>query len=267
MRKPRTYLPIVLCALALTLPTNTTTKSLWNSISTFFTPDEKKSRSESIPFTTGTITIKNQTGRIEVKSWNKPEILLETVIKGSQEKIECTHVTHKKSGNQLTIETKTLCAEAALPVTYYITVPTKASLVIEQEQGPLLINDVGGALTLQTDSGSIEVENAQDSVIAKAPRGHISVDTAQLLPSMSLFLESGSGINLTLPAHPNAEISAQSANGFVNIDFDVTLKAKTVKINKKEWNLQRRCIEGTIGRGGASIVLSTIDRAINVSER
>ncbi|KKT23967.1 MAG: hypothetical protein UW09_C0001G0030 [candidate division TM6 bacterium GW2011_GWF2_43_87] len=84
---------------------------------------------------------------------------------------------------------------------------------------------------------------------------------------MSLFLESGSGINLTLPAHPNAEISAQSANGFVNIDFDVTLKAKTVKINKKEWNLQRRCIEGTIGRGGASIVLSTIDRAINVSER
>ena len=269
MKRLPLYLFILLPSIILHSNAMASATTIWKSITSFFTPDEKKIKSETIPTTTSTpsITIKNYSGSITVNGWDKPEILLKTEIKGPQEKISSTHVSHKNAHATLMIETKTTSAETALPVIYTLSVPEKSSLIIEQETGALSITDIYGPLTVQTDNGSINIENAQESVAAKAPRGSISLDVARLLPHASLFLEAGKGISLSLPDRTNANIEAQSSNGFVTIDFNVTLKTKTVKINKKEWNLQRRFIEGTIGTGGPSIVLSTIDRSITVSKR
>jgi DUF4097 and DUF4098 domain-containing protein YvlB len=61
------------------------------------------------------------------------------------------------------------------------------------------------------------------------------------------------GIALTLPASLSADLHAQTVNGDIDTDFPVTIT-----------KVDRRRVDGTIGSGGRSLSLESVNGSISV---
>lgn len=213
------------------------------------------------------IIIKNSDGSVAIARSKEPtKLFIEAEKYGKKRLLPFTHISTQTKDLVTTIETKVDGQDKLIPVYYTITVPDSATVLVEQRNGDIWVRDVACPLSLQTgESGSIHIENAVNSVTARALKGSITLTQAALPESSSIFLEAYRAIELKLPENISAALSAQTAEGLVTSTIPVTLEQITTQITKETWRDLRKHIRGTMGRGGPSIVLDATKGSINIT--
>lgn len=221
------------------------------------------------------ITIKNVTGTVAIARLKNPKVasngltkvFIEAEKRGKQSLLQLTQIDVKTNDLTTTITTKITEADKGIPVYYTLTVPDTVTVVVEQQDGDIMVRDVGCPLSLQiNNTGSMTIENVKNSVTARALKGSITLTQAQLPEHASIFLEAYNNIYLTLPKNIRAQLNAKTTEGIVTSKLPVTLEPITTMVTGKAWKNLRRNIRGDLGSGGGpSIVLDATTGNINIS--
>lgn len=106
------------------------------------------------------------------------------------------------------------------------------------------VNTVNGSIDVST-TGYAEAETVNGSI--RATMGKADFDDAE-------FRTVNGGITLTMPADLNTEVRAETVNGDLDSDWPVTITGK--------WGPRR--MHGTIGKGGRTLTLGTVNGDIRL---
>jgi len=131
-------------------------------------------------------------------------------------------------------------------------VPVDASTV----NGELQIDGVSAPVDAKTINGRVAVNTSTGPVNATTINGSIEANM-QALTTGDVHLTTVNGsVSAGLPRQINAEIDAQTVNGRVETDFPVKIVGK----------ISPRHLRGTIGNGGATLKLVTVNGSITLHE-
>lgn len=203
-----------------------------------------------------TIVIKNINGGIAIERAKKEGVLfVEAEKRAKADVLPHTRIAVRTKDQTTYIETKIEDQDAGAEVFFTISVPDEITVIAEQKSGNITVKNVKGNLALQVaEIGNIFVENSVHSLSARALKGSITAMQPQLLEG-SISLEAYRGIHLTLPSNIDATLTAQTAEGLVNCELDVTLKPVTTQVTPEAFRELRHHIEGTLGKGGNATIM------------
>ncbi len=170
------------------------------------------------------------------------------------------------------VTTSTLIAQVSLVVT----LPPGHALVGEHDSGTLIVDDADTPVTLSTRNGTIRISNAQGpvtvnsengsirvmshhgSVDASTDNGSIRVDIVELADDDTVTLATANGsINLDLPYNANADVTAESQNGTVDVELGGFDSVTDVSAGNGSFT-------GTINGGGAIVDVRTDNGSIDI---
>ncbi len=170
------------------------------------------------------------------------------------------------------VTTSTLIAQVSLE----LTLPPGHALIGEHDSGTLTVDDADTPVTLSTRNGSIRISNAQGpitvdadngsirvlshhgSVDASTENGTIRVDIVELADDNIVTLASDNGtIDLELPASANANLTAITQNGTVDVELGGFDSVTGVSAGNGSFT-------GTINAGGATVDVRTDNGTIDI---
>jgi DUF4097 and DUF4098 domain-containing protein YvlB len=210
---------------------------------------------------TGTISLKNVNGSVNIRVSDEPKVQLKAVKTGpSQEKLEAVKIEVNSQPDRLSIETVypkgTLNTNVS--VSYELSVPKTVNLdSLETVNGSIEISGVQGKIEAETTNGSINIGGGNSGIDAHTVNGSIKVDLKQLASNERIKMESVNGsLTLLLPDSLNAEIEAETTNGKVSNDFTFA---------DQEFN-EKKHLKGRIGSGGSQLSLETVNGSISITK-
>ncbi|MFW6140206.1 MAG: DUF4097 family beta strand repeat-containing protein [Acidobacteriota bacterium] len=140
---------------------------------------------------TGTVILRNISGDIEVKTWNKAEVSIKAVKstqasseKSAQERFDLVKIDVSKQGNMLTIKTEypkdnSLSRKIRnFSVDFWLVVPDQAEADIHSVSGGISAEKIGGKLTAETVSGDVDAMDISSFTRAKSVSGDVTVSKA-----------------------------------------------------------------------------------------
>ena len=131
-------------------------------------------------------------------------------------------------------------------------VPIDASTI----NGGLNIDGVSAPVDANTVNGRVEVTTSTGPINARTVNGSIEA-VMQNLTSGDVHLTTVNGsVSAGLPRHLNADLDATTVNGRVETDFPVKVMGKISKTH----------LRGTIGNGGPTLKLITVNGSITLHE-
>lgn len=116
------------------------------------------------------VTIRNFHGRINVKSWQKPEVLV--VASHTSEKSE---VDAEQAGNRIDIITHVLenVSPQELEANYEITVPEETELQVKTDSGWVVIERVAGDMMIDTVAANVDLREVAGYLVIKTVGGSL----------------------------------------------------------------------------------------------
>ena len=158
-------------------------------------------------------------------------------------------------------------------VTIVARVPRRTDLELSTvNDGEIIVRDVTGTLELENANGPITVTNVNGSVIAETLNENINVSFAGVSTSGATALSSLNGnITVALPANIGAEFRIDSAEGEIESDYELDVKASKPTIERSE---SRRgasvrvedVVVATVNGGGPVIKMKTLNGNIRISK-
>lgn len=139
-------------------------------------------------------------------------------------------------------------------VDFTVKLPAGVDFVGRTVNGDLEADDLGADADVSTVNGSVDV-SAAGHVEAATVNGSIRASMGRSdWQSIAKFSTVNGGITLTLPANLSADVRAETVNGDLETDFPLTVTGK----------FGPRHLRGTIGSGGRSLELSTVNGSIRL---
>jgi len=118
-----------------------------------------------------TVQVRNKSGNVIIKSWNRPEVLV--VANHASDK---TEVDATQMGNRVDVITH-LVTENIKPeelrADYEITVPTEADLQITLDAGNVKVENVAGELTFDTVAADVDLREVANLLIVRTITGSL----------------------------------------------------------------------------------------------
>lgn len=141
-------------------------------------------------------------------------------------------------------------------VDFEITVPAGVRFVGKTVNGAIDTRGLDGDVRVYTVNGGIAVSGSR-TVEAETVNGAIeaSMSRNQWDGTLSLSTVNGS-IELALPESVNATVTAETVNGSLSSDFPLLIQSG------RRWGPRK--LEGTIGSGGGSLKLETVNGGIQL---
>ena len=145
---------------------------------------------------------------------------------------------------------------------------TSGDIDLEYIKGDAELNSISGEISIQkiegsveagTVSGDIEVEafSYAEEIEMSSTSGDIELQ-GELSPGGIYRLDSFSGnTKIAIPSGSDFEFSAKTFSGSIECDFELKMSGK---FNPKE-------VRGTVGKGGASLTVSSFSGKIRIIER
>lgn len=155
-------------------------------------------------------------------------------------------------------------------VTFAVQVPAGVRASMNTVNGELNITRVTGEVTARTVNGQVQVRDVGAAVNARTVNGDISVDTrggpvsaqtvngeidAQMASQGTAdmrFKSVNGGIDINAPNALNADVELSTVNGSIDSRYSLN------------YDRRRRHAEGTVGRGGPSLVASTVNGSVTL---
>src|SRR2546422_1092788 len=118
------------------------------------------------------ITVHNANGRIEVKSWKKPEVVV--VGNHASDRVE---VDTEQAGTRIEVTTHVLTTNvqpSELQADYQITVPEESELQVHTDSGLVIVERVYGEMTFDTVAADIQLQRSEERRVGKECRSRWS---------------------------------------------------------------------------------------------
>lgn len=141
-------------------------------------------------------------------------------------------------------------------VDFTVTVPAGVNFTGRDVNGGIEAEGLSGDADVSTVNGSVHVSTtgrAQATTVngsIEASMGRADFDEAE-------FTTVNGGVTVTLPANVSTEVSARTVNGDIDTDFPLTVEGR----------FGPRSIHGTIGAGGRTLRLETVNGDISLRKR
>jgi hypothetical protein len=142
-------------------------------------------------------------------------------------------------------------------VEFEVQVPAGVRLLANTVNGAINASDLQGDIVANTVNGSIELSTTG---LAKANtvNGSISASMGRANWTGDLeFTTVNGGITLEVGNDISADVKAETVNGDISTDFPLTVQGR----------FGPRRISGTIGRGGRTLHLTTVNGSIEIRQR
>ncbi|HYN79875.1 MAG TPA: DUF4097 family beta strand repeat-containing protein [Gemmatimonadaceae bacterium] len=121
--------------------------------------------------------------------------------------------------------------------------------------GGLEVSDASGQVTANTVNGSVRVTTSSGPVSASTVNGSITARMGALSREGDMkFSTVNGGITVETPSSLDANVTLDTMHGGISSDFPVTITGK----------FGPRHAEGTIGRGGRRIKMSTVNGSVEL---
>ncbi len=173
----------------------------------------------------GKVTLKNITGSIDVKSWNKGEVKIDatkisraSTLDKAKENVGLVKIEVEKEGNTLRIKTKypergkTWNRRSLnVSVKYSLMIPAKASVKIESVTGNVDLEKIGGAVKVNLVTGGIVVKKADKGVDCETVTGKIDLQDI----TGDVFMEAVTG--KIIVSHIRGSIEANVVTGRIEL--------------------------------------------------
>ncbi len=234
--------------LTLTLNTSLLNARFLSNITDWFsgTQHETDSSKHMLTDKENHVKVVNFTGDIEIKTWNKNEVLLETTKSGTIDDLEETRIDVKNTKTGLVIKTIEQ-STGACRVDYSLIIPKRCSIDIQTEKGNITISNVTQPITAKTYKGSIKINGAK-TIKAETKYGNIDIEAADLKKSDKVLAFSTKGnVKLSIPENTNATLYAKTSRGKVTTEQKVLLKDVSTEISNKALASLRKDIQGSLG--------------------
>jgi hypothetical protein len=139
-------------------------------------------------------------------------------------------------------------------VRFTVRVPAGVRLIGHTVNGDVEATRLNGPVVLTTVNGSVNFSTSS-SGRATTVNGTIRGELGRADWNDALEFSTVNGnINLTLPADLSTDVKAQTVNGDISTDFPLTVTGR----------ISRRRLEGTIGAGGRTLSLETVNGGITL---
>ncbi len=160
------------------------------------------------------ITVRNAHGRIEVKSWQRPEVVV--VGNHASSKVE---TDTEQVGDRIEVLTHVLTEKVSpsdLQADYTITVPEESELRVTTDSGTIVVNRVFGDMTFDTVSSDVQLQEVAGYLAVKTIGG--SVECTRCAGRMDVNSISGN-VRLLEPQLNSVRVQTSSGNIFFDGKF------------------------------------------------
>lgn len=174
-------------------------------------------------------------GAIEVRSWDRPEILVDIQKRGQDKAaVERIQVIAERTENRIQIEARRPAGSNVFigigrftspSAKLVATVPRNTNLVVRSGDGSILVERVNGRLELRTDDGSIRTLETAGDLLAESRDGIIQIEEV----AGKVEARTGDG-SIRLTGTPSV-IRARSDDG------GITLRARSGTVMTADWML------------------------------
>ncbi len=142
-------------------------------------------------------------------------------------------------------------------VDFTVTLPTGINAELGTVNGDIEAHDVGGNIQARTVNGNVDI-NGTGHAAAHTVNGSIRASFAQTnWNGEASFSTVNGGITLEIGEDANFDLTATTVNGSIDTDFPVQLTGR----------IGPRRVTGTVGSGGRSLRLSTVNGSMTLRRR
>ena len=141
-------------------------------------------------------------------------------------------------------------------VRFTVQLPRSVSVDVSTVNGGLEIGGVSAPVQAATVNGRIDVSTSTGPVQATTINGSIEANMQSLTSGDVRLTTVNGSVSAGLPTHINANVDAETVNGRVQTDLPVKIIGK----------ISPRHLRGTIGTGGATLKLITVNGSITLHE-
>lgn len=216
-----------------------------------------------------TVTVRGLNGGIEARPATGPSVEVVAMKEGRRSDPGQVRIDVRETGDGVTIcpvyPGDTGCAgegrgrrgrENDVKVEFTLRVPAGVHLDARTVNGGIEAHSLTGDVRASTVNGGISVA-ASGAVEASTVNGSIDARSGRARWSGEIEFRTVNGsIEVTLPEGVGAEVEASTVNGSLSTDFPLTIQAGRI------WGPRK--MEGTIGGGGGTLRLETVNGPIRL---
>lgn len=168
------------------------------------------------------ITVRNSTGRIQVKAWNKNEVLVAWTTEGGKSVVET-----EQAGNRVEVDADGSddAALGQIKTDFDITVPENSELSVRTDSGNVNVDSVHGDMTFDTVGANLTLSDVDGYMVVKTIDGSLVCNRC----SGKLEANSISG-NIQMMSPTLDSVRVQTSSG--NILFDGSFLSRGIYIMK-----------------------------------
>ena len=259
----------------------------------------------TITGTTATLRLATFDGNVEVRSWEKAEVLVQVELRGNdKEAVTKIEVNATQKGDSIEIDTRNLTKGTFVGIGYYVSpsakliasVPRNTNLTIRTGDGNIVVERVLGKAEIHTGDGSIRLAETAGEVLAETDDGNIQIDevagrveirttdgsiqlsgTPTRLRARSddgtVKMRIRSGASMTddwMVDTADGSVSMELPDGFAaEIEADPGSDGRVrndLSLNNVTGGTrEKRTLRGTLGTGGKHLVIKTGDGTIHLT--
>jgi hypothetical protein len=162
------------------------------------------------------ITVQNATGRIQVKAWDKQEVLI-----AGEKASTSVAVDTEQVGNRIEVATRVISSNAnpdALRADYDISVPVESELQVRSDSGNVTVDSVHGDMSFDTVAADLALQDVEGYLVVKSIGGStVCLRCAGRFDATSI----SGNFQLLQPTMDNVRVQTSSGNilfdgGFMN---------------------------------------------------
>ena len=217
----------------------------------------------------GTVSLQNVNGNVTVSAWGNDEIKIAAVeYADDEEELGRVRIEVDPGQNEIVIRTRYLDHgsrqhDHGATVDYVLTVPRNANLnKIMTVNGNVEVSGATGKITASTVNGIVDAHGQMRHCDLSSVNGKVEGDFTALRHGSEISMKNVNGkIVVRLPKKPDASKEASTTSGHIRDEFGLRTSdegeyGSFVHIGAK--------LKGKLGRGDASIRLSTVSGSIEI---
>jgi len=139
-------------------------------------------------------------------------------------------------------------------VEFVVRLPAGVRMDGRTVNGEIDIDGATSSVVARTVNGGVRARSTGGPVSAETTNGSINVRTATIGDDHSNYRTVNGSITVEVAESSNASLDMSTVNGSVESDFPITIEGR---INRKH-------IRGTLGKGGPTVTLSTVNGSIRL---
>jgi hypothetical protein len=139
-------------------------------------------------------------------------------------------------------------------VEFVVRLPAGVKIVASTVNGRVSVDGVTSTVVAHTVNGGIDASSSGGAVTARTTNGDVTVSSAKLDGDRTEFSTVNGTITVSLPASVNADVDMRTVNGRLSSDFPLTV----------EGTFSPRRLRATLGKGGATLRLTTVNGSIRL---